>query len=848
MNKKIYVALLVAILFAALTARAETITRTYKDEPMPNVLRDIDNAYTEGHISFIYNELEDFTVTTDIKGKTIIETIYEVVGFYPIRVTHVDGNIFLECRQKEPHRMKGRLLDENMHPVEYANVQLFNPADTTFITGGVSNANGDFVIPVDAEKVLLRTHCIGYMPYSCVYEVGSIGIVRLHTNAKLLREVKVEQKHVEYNGDKIVAHPTATQIKHSYDFFSLLGQMPFPGVFVDELNRSISSFSGTPIILVDGVKRSTRDLYSIQPNNVKKVEYSMSVPMKYADSGASGVIYIYLKDPKAAGGSFYTNIMASPTTGFVNADAGFSYNQGKSQFTLDYVFNLRDYNERIIDREESYVGDDFRVDFKEDGSSSPFDYNTHDISAGYKYRHDNTMYFSVKFNNEIYTRHAEEMGYVEDSFLGNYNRVTSNRNYSYKPSLDLYVQKEWNGGHTVEAQVVGSLSDNGYERTYNDKLETGETKSFPSKVNSDNQSLVSEVTYRKVLSQKTSLSAGVQNQLSKSENNYTLSDYVTTLNENNNYAYVNLNQKIGKMSLNIGTGVKYIVMKSEKNEREFTRNITSLSFAGSPLKKLYVSLTGSYRPSIPGLSALTDLEQVSNDYLLVNGNPNLKTGHRFNTRVSLATDIKDVFGIVLVNTFYTTIDPFYSNIIYKGNGKFLQHTENYDKWQAYEARLVFTLKEVFNKHLSARVETFYNNYLTCGLDWKHRLNSVGLFFSATGYFGKWTAQMSYRMPYKTLSAQRIEKTEPWSSVSLGYRHKNWFVSASGHLLFSRKGTQYPFRNLSDTYSSSGNVYIKDNANMISFTVRYNVSFGKLFGKTKRRTLFNQSSGASVLTL
>ena len=846
--RKILIAIVAIIMLCSMSISAQNITKNYHDEPMSNVLRDIDSVYTAGNLSFIYNELEDFTVTVDIKNKTIIEAIYEIIGFYPIKVNFVEKNIYIECWQKEPNRLKGRLIDENLQPVQYANVHLFNPTDTTFITGGVSNANGDFVIPCDAKEVLLKTHCIGYMPYSRVYEVGSIGTVRIHTDAKLLREVKIEQKQVEYNGDKIIAYPTAMQIKHSYDFFSLLNQQPFPGLFVDELNRSISSFNGTPIILVDGVKRSTKDLYGIQPKNIKKIEYSMNLPMKYANSGASGVIYIYLKDPKAAGGSFYTDLMFSPTTGFVNADVGATYNQGKSQFTLDYEFSLRDYNERIIDRNESYIGDDFRVDFKEEGSSSPFDYNTHDIRAGYNYRHDNTMYFSMKFNNEIFTRHAEEAGYVQDSYSGNYNRVTSNRNYAYTPSLDLYIQKEWKGGNTLEAQVVGSLSNNGYERTYKDEYETGEEKSFPSKVNTDHQSLVSEITYKKTFSQKTQLSAGFQNELSKSENNYVLNDYITTLEENNSYAYVNLSQSVGKMVLNIGTGLKYIKMKSEKNEREFARNLTSLSFAGSPLNKLYISLTGSYYPNIPGLSALTDLEQVSNDYLLVNGNPNLKVGHRFNTRLSLATDVKKKLGIVFVNTFNTAIDPLYNNISYMGNGKFLRRTENYDKWQVYEARLVFTLNEVFNKKFTARVESFYLNYKTEGDNWKHRLNSFGLNVVATGYFGKWMAQMTYRLPYKTLSAEQISKTEPWSSLTLGYRHKNWFFAASGNLLFTKKGTEYPFWNLSDTYSGSGNCYIKDNANMITFLVRYNVNFGKLFGKTKKRTLHNQGTGASVLTL
>ena len=187
--KKILIAIVAIIALCSINVSAQNITKNYHNEPMPNVLRDIDSVYTAGNLNFIYNELEDFTVTVNLKNKTVIEAIYEVIGFYPIKVNIVEKNIYIECWQKEPNRLKGRLLDENLQPVQYANVHLFNPIDTTFITGGVSNANGDFVIPCDAKEVLLRTQCIGYMPYSRVYEVGNIGFVRIHTNAKLLRVV-----------------------------------------------------------------------------------------------------------------------------------------------------------------------------------------------------------------------------------------------------------------------------------------------------------------------------------------------------------------------------------------------------------------------------------------------------------------------------------------------------------------------------------------------------------------------------------------------------------------------------------------------------------------------------------
>lgn len=829
---------------------AQSFSKNYIDEPLPNVLRDIDAVYTDGNINFIFNELEDFTVTANVKATTVVQAIYKVVGFYPIQVSKKDNDIYLECWQKESGRIKGRLLDENMSPVEFANVHLFNPVDSSYITGGVSNANGDFVIPIDANRVLMKINCLGYMPYSKVHDTKNIGIIRMLTNAKVLSEVKVEQSQFVYDGDKMVAYPTATQLKHSYDFFSLLNMQPFAGLYVDEMNRTINVMGGQPVVLIDGVKCTSRDLLTIQPKNIKRIEYSMNVPMKYQDSGVSGIIYVYLKNPKAAGGSVYFNGLSAVNAGFVNADVVATYNQGKSQFTLDYGFEYRNYKQRVIDNKYSYIGDDFRVDLNEIGSESPFDYNDHILNAGYNYRHDNTMLFSAKLKNEFFTRHASEAGYVEDSFMGGYNRVTANRSYSYQPSLDLYLQKEWKGGHTLEAQVVGSLSDDGYERTYNDQIEeTGEMMYFPSKVNTDHLSLVSEVAYKKTVSKKSILSAGLQNQLSKTENEYVVNDYTTTLQTNNNYAYVNYQQIIGKKtSLNLGTGVKYIQMQSESNNRDFVRNLSSLNFTSTPLSNLYLSLTGSYTPIIPSLSSLTDLVQVNNEYLLINGNPDLESGHRFATRFAISTDYKKKLGATLVNTLNYSINPYYTCVSYLGNGKFLGRAENYNKWLSYEARLALTLNEVFNKHFSARLEAHYHRYETSGDDWQHFINSLGVNCTLTGTFGNFMAQMQYRLPYKTLSGETVSMTEEGSQLTLGYRYKNWNFMASGFYLFSKSGTEYPKWTLSEVNPVTLNCYIKDNANMFVLSVKYNVSFGKLFGNTKKRTLNNSSVGAAVMTL
>lgn len=53
---------------------------------------------------------------------------------------------------KDTYQMIGRVVDVQHHPVDFANVSLLNVQDSSFITGGVTNENGQFVIPCEIRK------------------------------------------------------------------------------------------------------------------------------------------------------------------------------------------------------------------------------------------------------------------------------------------------------------------------------------------------------------------------------------------------------------------------------------------------------------------------------------------------------------------------------------------------------------------------------------------------------------------------------------------------------------------------------------------------------------------------
>ena len=136
------------------------ISREYNNVSLSDALRQLSEQQTGYSIYFLYNELEDFRITTTVKNKRLPEAIHQMIGFYPIRVTtstDEDGKkIFVECTHKTDLHLTGTIIDEKGLPVAYANIAILNPSDSTLLCGGVSNESGYFAIPLEQERVLAR--------------------------------------------------------------------------------------------------------------------------------------------------------------------------------------------------------------------------------------------------------------------------------------------------------------------------------------------------------------------------------------------------------------------------------------------------------------------------------------------------------------------------------------------------------------------------------------------------------------------------------------------------------------------------------------------------------------------
>ena len=282
---------------------AQRITQSYNNVSLADALRQLSEQQTGYTIMFLYNELEDFRITTTIKRKTLPEAIQQMIGFYPIRVTTSNDEggkkIFVECVQKADTRYKGTVIDEQGNPMAYANIALLNPADSTLLNGGVSNESGYFVIPCERKPVLARISFIGYKTSYMMLDSRNVGHIKLRLETTMLNGVKVTGERIvsgTENGHLVYNMPMLLQVYPADNAYDALTNIPG----VSEMNGNIM-FSGQGVTLIINGKPTTLStdkvverLKQMPAAMLAKAEVMPSAPARYHVRGMA--INIVTKD------------------------------------------------------------------------------------------------------------------------------------------------------------------------------------------------------------------------------------------------------------------------------------------------------------------------------------------------------------------------------------------------------------------------------------------------------------------------------------------------------------------------------------------------------------------------
>ena len=317
-------------LFCFINVQAQKITRSYDNVSMSEALRDLNEQSRDYYISFLYNDLEDFRVTTSIKHKTVTEAIMQIIGFYPVRVVkRGEREIYVECTHKTERHLTGTIIDENRQPVPYANVYLLHPSDSIVIGGGVSNEAGVFVIPYEQPTVLAR---ISYVGYKTVYRLCNneqVGIIQIKPETMTIKGVVVsgERPKVQLQGNSLVMNVEGTAMERMGTAEDVLSRVP-------TISKKGETFEilgkGVPLIYLNNRKLTDlQELKNIQSDNIKNVEVIQNPGARY-EASVNAVIIIRTKRTAGEGLGVELTSWSRKGHGFANNERiNLTYRTGK---------------------------------------------------------------------------------------------------------------------------------------------------------------------------------------------------------------------------------------------------------------------------------------------------------------------------------------------------------------------------------------------------------------------------------------------------------------------------------------------------------------------------------------
>ena len=236
----------------------------------------------------------------------------------------------------KPGTIKGIIIDvQTSEPMEYANVAVYNSEDSSLVTGGITNENGEFEIRgMSYGNYYLEAQFIGFNKSKVTdinldkenptFNSGNIGL-----NPATLEiggvDVVADKSPVEYKLDKKVVN--VSQVINAAGGTAVDVLENTPSVQVDIEGNVTLRGSGNFTVLIDGrpsVLSGSDALRQIPASALENIEIITNPSAKYEPDGMAGIINLVMKKNSMNG-----------LSGIINGSVG-TGDKYRGDFTLNY--------------------------------------------------------------------------------------------------------------------------------------------------------------------------------------------------------------------------------------------------------------------------------------------------------------------------------------------------------------------------------------------------------------------------------------------------------------------------------------------------------------------------------
>ncbi len=254
---------------------------------------------------------------------------------------------------KKEVTISGKILDsDSKTPLEYATIVFTNTKDKAIVTGGITNEQGVYSIPVVTGTYTVSFEYIGFstvsIPNKQITKDESLGVQLLVENSEALDEIEIiaEKTTVEIKLDKKIYNVGKDLTVRGGTVSDVLDNVP--SVSVDVEGNVALRGNDNVRILINGKPsglvglNSTEALRQLPAESIEKVEIITSPSARYDAEGTGGILNIILRRSKLQGlnGAITTNVGYNPSAGI---SGNINYRTGDIN-----IFNTTAYNYREV--------------------------------------------------------------------------------------------------------------------------------------------------------------------------------------------------------------------------------------------------------------------------------------------------------------------------------------------------------------------------------------------------------------------------------------------------------------------------------------------------------------------
>ncbi len=607
--------------------------------------------------------------------------------------------------------VSGKIIEKsNSAPISYATVSI---KDNGKVVSGVNtDDNGDFTIKNLALKsYTIEIQYIGFKKY-----VGSLILSENRKTATV--NVSLEEEATQLKGVNIVAERSTIEQKIDRKVITVGKDLTTAGASASDIMSNIPSVNvdqdgklslrgnENVRVLIDG-RPSNIDpaqlLKQIPSTSIKKIELITNPSAKYNPEGMSGIINIVLHKNANTGfnGSYSGGITFGETAKY-NQSLDLNYKTGKVNFFGNGGQNFGTYyNKGHIQRFDQDIEQNLNISNKNDNYlyKLGMDYliNDKNTLSFYTNQNKSTGNGNVITNIDYNNGDPNILNIYQNSIYQGPSK-TGTYNLAYKHIF----KKE---GHTLDFE--GNYSDT--KVSQNATFDTQTTKPnnsvndvvYSDKIGDQRKLSTINVDYVNPLNDKTTLEAGAEARITRTNNDYNTGNPLVPVAEQiSNYtydtdiysAYVTFGQKFKKFSYQLGTRFESYKVAANLNHGQSKFNDDYITLYPSAYltynlnEKNVLQLSYSRRVDRPSLEQTKPIREFSTPLVTSYGNPELRPQFTNSVEVNYTKTLEK--GSVTAGVFVRSINDQISRTLSpdpndpSGYKQILSYT-NYDHNSAY---------------------------------------------------------------------------------------------------------------------------------------------------------------------